>query len=326
MALQPRPKTRSLQVHPKPRVVTTMQDPDEALARSKYNRAQISNSDGAMPSETFQYDIVYEAFCQDEAFKNHWKVKGCARNSKDESISQENATIRVVMDLPPSQRLYPTAYTPGFPTIPVDAEGASGKQLTTPERIPGLPVGYSVALDVHILEDSRIMLRHHCAKRDKVDPEYEWLYDIVKKVDEEEGVPISYQPSLQTSRSAQLVTPEEAVRPLPGSSGSFKAKPKESLSSGLQSFSDLYGDSVQMAEQNVQGDNLLISAFGRSAMLPPRESGSWTAAPKKSTEDHEQEMARSRQLDAQLASILEKTLSDEAEGDNADNIGAILPS
>merc|ERR1712187_557379 len=125
-----------------------------------------------------------------------WKVVGQARNSPEESISQESASIRVVMDLPSSQKLYPTAYTPGFPTLPCnhkpDSSGSGSrvvKEPTEEKEEEKLPPGYSVALDVHILEDARIMLDFQRSFRGgEIDPKYKWLDEIVSRTNMEGGI------------------------------------------------------------------------------------------------------------------------------------------
>eukprot|EP00747_Dinoflagellata_sp_TGD_P103524 gnl/TRDRNA2_/TRDRNA2_168988_c0_seq1.p1 gnl/TRDRNA2_/TRDRNA2_168988_c0~~gnl/TRDRNA2_/TRDRNA2_168988_c0_seq1.p1 ORF type:complete len:319 (-),score=58.99 gnl/TRDRNA2_/TRDRNA2_168988_c0_seq1:139-1059(-) len=186
-----------------------------------------------MPAETYQYDIVYQIFCNDKEFWSHWRVVDCARNSPLESISQENASIRVVMDLPTSQRLYPTAYTPGFSTVPIDSNAAQGSGgAAQPKKIDGLPPGYSVALDVHILENARVLLEHQRRFRGAVDPKLEWLDAIVAKV------PVPPKP--------------EGIKPRP------KAKTKQAEVSpwwpftGGSSASEVENQSSSAAEQDNQ--------------------------------------------------------------------------
>jgi len=133
-----------------------------------------------VPSEAYQYDLVYECFANDKEFQRYWKVpkNGFARCSTDESISQKNCYIRVVMDLEPGVKLYPTAYTPGFPTVPrdvSDSELQRNSAASSSRKIAGLPEGYSVALDVYILKDAEILLKHQRAFRGRVDAAYRWL-------------------------------------------------------------------------------------------------------------------------------------------------------
>lgn len=135
---------------------------------------------GPMPAETYQYDLVYEAFKNDKIFWDNWKILDCARNSPEntEMKHSQDASIRVVMNLPPTQRLYPTAYTPGFPTVPLTA---TQRSVQKPDPIEGLPPGYSVALDVHVLDDAKVMLMHQRKFRGgSIDPKYDWLDKILK--------------------------------------------------------------------------------------------------------------------------------------------------
>jgi hypothetical protein len=190
-----------LQQGARPRKPNGGTDPDEAIGKVHIHRCVIGDNPGAVPSEAFQYDLVYNAFKDDKAFWKYWNVVGCARSSASESISSKNAYIRVVMDLTKEVKLYPTAYTPGFPTVPrnlPDAEIASvGK------KIPGLPEGYSVALDVYILEDAKILLEHQHAFRGRVDPKYRWLHEIVNP-----GAP---KEEIETNELAKLeVTPMDS--------------------------------------------------------------------------------------------------------------------
>lgn len=169
-----------------------MQDPDAAIHKVPIVRTLIGDRAGAVPSEAYQYDLVFECFTKDEEFQRYWRVPkgGWARCSTEESISQKNSYIRVVMDLDKECKLYPTAYTPGFPTVPRDisdsdlqkASAASGSQ----QKIPGLPEGYSVALDVYILKDAEILLKHQRAFRGRVDAAYRWLDVIVNGPCQEE--------------------------------------------------------------------------------------------------------------------------------------------
>jgi hypothetical protein len=161
-----------------PRNAYAQHDPDEPIRECDIRRTIVGENPGAVPSEALQYDLVYIAFRNDTDFREHWKVVDCARCGKEESISQKNAYIRVVMDLPKEVKLYPTAYTPGFPTVPRNKTGEATRERP---KIPGLPEGYSVALDVYILEDAKILLEHQRAFRGRVDPKYRWLDEIVNK-------------------------------------------------------------------------------------------------------------------------------------------------
>lgn len=181
--MKPMPKTKvqasMLQTGKKPKALDRYGDPDAPLNKSGYKRALVGGNPGAMPGEAYQYELVYQEFRQDEAFWKHWNVVECARSSTDESISQKNAYIRVVMDLPSDTKLFPTAYTPGFATVP---RHLTEENIDAPRPIPaGLPEGYSVALDVYILEDAKILLQHQRAFRGRVDPKYKWLDAIVNK-------------------------------------------------------------------------------------------------------------------------------------------------
>lgn len=181
MAIAPRPKQKSqLQRGRFPRNAYSHQDPDEPILECSIHRTIVGDNPGAVPSEALQYDLVYIAFCNDKDFWKHWQVVNCARCGKDESISQKNAYIRVVMNLDKEVKLYPTAYTPGFSTVPrTAARDAKKNQGDDNKQIPGLPEGYSVALDVYILEDAKILLDHQRAFRGRVDPKYRWLDEIV---------------------------------------------------------------------------------------------------------------------------------------------------
>lgn len=157
----------------------------ELRARKNRSNAQKQTEEpvyctGPMPAETYQYDLVYEAFKNDKIFWDNWKILDCARNSPEntEMRHSQDASIRVVMNLPPTQRLYPTAYTPGFPTVPLTA---TQRSVQKPDPINGLPPGYSVALDVHVLDDAKVMLMHQRKFRGgSIDPKYDWLDKILR--------------------------------------------------------------------------------------------------------------------------------------------------
>jgi len=193
MAVAPRPKTKvsrtvGLQKGQAPRTESLVRDPNATISASKYRRAVVSDSAGAMPAETYQYDLVYRKFREDETFWRQWKVVDCARQSSQSSISQEHASIRVVLDLPSNVKLYPTAYTPGFPTMPHGTDVHYEAPQFKP--VPGLPAGYSVALDVYILEDARILLEHQRNYRNgEISSDLEWLDEIIAQHDEKNGRP-----------------------------------------------------------------------------------------------------------------------------------------
>lgn len=378
-------------------------NPDAPNTASRYDAGR---SGTAMPSEAFQYNIAYDAFRADSEFWDHWKVVDCARNSPEQSICHGSATIRVVLDLPTSQRLFPTAYTPGFPTLPFSM-GDSGNVLVDSltwvarDRLPlnegeslvctdyitdlddmqvwcednpdcvgfaynetslewrpkkagtgfehasaewesraggwkffyiqeraesstrsvksihGLPPGYSVALEVHILEEARIMLGHQRAFRaGKIDPRYEWLDAIVRKVD---GNPIA-KPEQRAKRlarpknsgaSQQHSRPEADLRPPVGSLSIDCSEP--GMSEEVKSYSDLYGDAAQVMKHVALGknqayaENSLINAFGADVSLPKPESGSWAGPRQKTAEEIKKERSDGVALDNDLDALLERT-------------------
>jgi len=170
----------------KPRQTNSLDDPDEAIHKVPIVRLVVGDRAGAVPSEAYQYDLVYQCFATDKEFHRYWKVPkdGFARCSTEESISQKNSYIRVVMDLEKECKLYPTAYTPGFPTVPRDTSDRAVNAYRAANeawqpKIPGLPEGYSIALDVYILKDAEILLKHQRAFRGRVDNAYRWLDAIV---------------------------------------------------------------------------------------------------------------------------------------------------
>lgn len=259
-----------------PKAMGSSQNPDHELPESNYRRALVNHSAGAMPAETYQYDIVYMKFKSDEAFWKSWHVVGCARASPRDSISQETATIRVVMDLPASQKLYPSAYTPGFAAVPKRDDVPRGSsQAQRIAEIPGLPHGYSVALDVHILEDARMMLEYQRKYRGgKVDPDYHWLQDIIEKHDASSG--------------------KGAVVPL--------ERPEVFLSD-LKTFSDLYGVDLKGAHV-VNGRKALKEETELIKVLDDTEP-SVTAWPVRS--EPAKKTNEVDQLEKELARVLERT-------------------
>lgn len=282
-------KAKGLQHTALPRREGVLVDPDRPLDAALYRRANMNSAPGALPSETYQYDLVYEAFRNDKEFWNHWKVIGCVRNSPDMSMSQERATIRVVLDLPQWQKLYPTAYTPGFSTLPMGAERSDSSTLRC--AIPGLPPGYSVALEVHILEDTKMLLAHQRSFRNgEIDPKYEWLDEIVKQA-ERAGQRTNPRAKAKVGRSAAAKSadrPGSDLRPpageLPLDCGERNGE--YGLSDALTPYSDLYGESAKVAKHvnigksQVYAENTFVSAFGDGAGLPRHDTDLWGRAPK----------------------------------------------
>lgn len=314
MALSRRP---DLQQGTRPRQAKGIENPDEALRPAAYRRADAGGAAGAMPAETFQYNIVYETFKNDSDFWTNWNVVDCARNSPLESISQENASIRVVMKLDSNQKLVPTAYTPGFPTVPYRAAGYD-PGVRREKEIPGLPPGYSVALDVYILSDARIMLQHQRDFRGgTVDPEYAWLEKIVDAADKQDGIdsraprkPAHDGPSLVSK--AERNRPEAKLRPpiggLPADCG------VKGLSDALTPYSDDLSDRagvlphVALGWNQVYQEMTLVSAFDNSRLgLPPRDNGTWASKPKRTHDDEAREQDLEARQNAALAEILERT-------------------
>jgi hypothetical protein len=243
---------------------------------------QIRYHKGAMPSETFQYDVVYEAFRQDEEFKQNWCVVDCARNNPKESISQENASIRVVMDLPSTQKLYPTAYTPGFSTLPYTATAKPKAQ----QDVQGLPAGYSVALEVYILEEARRKLAFQREYRNgQIDPEYQWLDDIIRKHDGEKKNDTQEVANVSNAYHSNHLLPWEDDR----------ARMWEDASS-------------------VRQENLLVSPFESDrgkGYLPPRDAGTWSKAAGKSPALLLHERESVDKMESLFDALMKKTCPDE---------------
>lgn len=298
----PQPKRKLLQTGSRPRHVDRFQDPEAPLKAVAYHRTLVSGNAGAMPAEAYQYDLVYNEFLADKAFWKNWRVVNCARSSTEESLSQKNAYIRVVMDLPTETKLYPTAYTPGFRTLPRDMtdESLEGEVVEIPG---GLPEGYSVALDVYILEDARILLQHQRAFRGRVDENYKWLDAIVN-------------PDLCRAEEAALAAlpaPETQLMLTDGSqSGRQQTKPVPDEDLPLSCFTacprglakDPTLDRQQLADQRrrreVHAENAIINAFGDHVGLPPRDDGKgWGSEPTRTSAGdfkalHEAEEAEKR--------------------------------
>mmetsp|Transcript_15327 Transcript_15327/g.33645 ORF Transcript_15327/g.33645 Transcript_15327/m.33645 type:complete len:331 (+) Transcript_15327:129-1121(+) len=292
-------------------------NPEDPLGPATYHRAYVSGSRGAMPAETYQYDIAFEAFLSDKEFWKNWKVVDCARNSAEESISKENATIRVVMDLPPEQKLYPTAYTPGFATLPHSAVSSMSPELSTEtSKIPGLPPGYSVALDVFILEEAQIMLKHQVAFRGgSVDAKHMWLKKIVDKAAGSSGKVVEADSTLPSFakfiRSPGTDRPEASLRP---PVGSLRLESRDAgLSKQVVPFSDRYGDHSKVAPHvplgrgQVYEENMLVSAFGGGSALPKREGGTWASLGGKSKSEVKKQLEEGKHLDDELEKLLWRT-------------------
>jgi len=421
---------RLLQQGAKPRKTKGSVNPDAPIAApaTRHRSTEVSELNGpriAMPAETFQYDIVYEAFRADEDFWHHWNVVDAARNSLDSGVSHDNASIRVVMNLPSSQRLFPTAYTPGFQTVPFRAiAGTALEMLPLPGRpawtmrnelpqdegetmptedfatfdvdemklwceehpecvgfsycpdtrlwepkrkntgfdaataiwirgrkqfyymkqraglrreeksIKSLPPGFSVALEVHILEEARIMLAHQRSFRNGlIDPQYKWLDDIVRKFDGEDEPTKPNPRAKQKSnrpRPALLAGPahpESDLRPPVGSLQVDCSEP--GFSEGLLSYSDMYSDGSQVMKHVAQGknqvyaENTLISAFGH-ARLPPREDGNWDGPATKSTAALDRERLEGETLDARLDDLLGRPEPQQSQGANSSLVAGRL--
>lgn len=318
---------RKLQTGERPHGAALPVDPEaplQRLAPTSYHRSKVpgdhgTSNIGAMPSETYQYDIVYEAFCNDREFWQNWHVIGCERNSATESVSQDNASIRVVMKLSPSQRLFPTAYTPGFPTLPANSRVGLPKE---PVNIPGLPLGFSVALDVHILEDARVLLEHQRSfRKGEIDTKYDWLDRIVAAYDAKypgESTKVHEKPKYQLIGGGDQ-KPEAHLRAPVGSLPIDCSTP--GMSEDLKPFSDLYGDRrkvmqhVGLGAHQVYSENTLVSVFGgdKKIGLPPRDIGRWAEEERpvsKSASSVVQEID-GKALDAQLDALLARTALSE---------------
>lgn len=310
----------------------TTVDPDAPLRPAEYHRASVGGSTGAKPTETLQYGIVYDTFCEDKEFWQHWRVVDCARNSPEESISQENASIRVVMDLDDSQKLFPTAYTPGFPTLPRNAAPLTHIKARDQRKIDGLHPGYSVALEVHILEDARIMLKHQRDFRNgTISPRFNWLSTIISEHDAKHGI-VQKVPDKGEQRGAlqefscKLMTFSEQY----GDTrfGSSSRSPQEALTGqGLVKVADkdhldfrlekLYAESVAESagpSRRVAALGGLIDAAGEDNFLPQRESGSWGSAQGPTPAQRRREQQQGEALDAELRALLAKTRSSGAKG------------
>jgi len=414
--------SRLLQFGALPRRDRGGQDPNAPLALSACKKA---SSSIAMPSEAYQFDIAYNAFRADKEFWRHWKVVDCARSHSEESFRQETATIRVVLDMPSTQRLFPTAYTPGFLTLPfgtvleddhseprtltwvvqdalpevagelLDIAGADARSVedmkswcqengdcvgfaycpatgaweprmrdtgfdprtaewnswtrdgetwqwyylkeraeARPRQraIAGLPPGYSVALDVHTLEQARLLLKHQRDFRGgQIDPKYEWLDAIVKRADVVPQVKPQPRAKQKINKMKMLAQGPEQNQPwavLRRPVGTPVENSEPGYSDKLKSFSDDYGDSARVAEhvgmgkEHVALEVTLIDAFGGNPRLPPRESdsGSWSGPFKKSAFERQQDEQEGLALDRQLERLLERT----AEGPRGNKGGGGL--
>jgi len=347
--MKPRAKAKvsaHLQFGKEPKAVKEHGNPDDPLDGSTYKRALVGGNAGAMPGEAYQYELVYQEFRQDTAFWKHWKVIECARSSTEESISQKNAYIRVVMDLPSDGKLFPTAYTPGFPTVP---KHMSDADIEAPREIPGgLPEGYSVALDVYILEDAKILLQHQRAFRGRVDPKYKWLDAIVNPElsRQEETESGELRVALVASEDATVVhkssnaqkalgneqaeklsslmaianpsatrDAKEILQPMGGDDlplSCFTACPR-----GLAKDPNLDENSQkrQAMRREIHIENTLINAFGDHVGLPKRDVGSWGDAEDKSAilAQKAKDEEEGKILDKQLADLMRRTLDTSKE-------------
>jgi len=293
-----------LQKGPKPRVVEdAFADPNLALDPSEYRRASCGGSAGVMPSEAYQYDLVYNEFCKDEAFWKNWKVVNCARCSPEESLSSKNAAIKVVMDLPSSQRLFPTAYTPGLHTLPMSAGSTrSGEQGTT---IPGLPEGYSVALDVHLLENAKIVLAHQRAFRGEVEHKFEWLDRIISGRDTS-----AIAPADALGDTAKPWAPPERG---PNCSLPYDCFPACERGMGEEELKDPRAVEIRNKRRELHNENAIVNVFGGTMSIPPRSDGTWNdAGPKISEAQQIRDRQEAVQLDRQLQDLLARTSPDSA--------------
>jgi hypothetical protein len=303
-----------------PRKLESAADPSLPIGLTKYHRAFRSGKPGALPSETYQYDIVYETFRNDEDFWRNWNVKACQRADEDASMAEDNAAIRVVMDLPAGQKLFPTTYTPGFTIRPALTEDAQDGQRATTDsqrRVDGLLPGYSVALEVHLLEEAKIMLKNQRAFRaGGVEPRFRWLDDVVKVIDAEDNAEAGHKPQprakQKSGRQKFLVETEELRRPeanlrppigdvprdypaprksriddilrrdLPGDSAgdSKNETPKESREGGMsERFLEVY---EEMA---------MVIPFGSGSGMPSRVTGLWAQRAERAPTDASRSIA-----------------------------------
>jgi len=206
-----------------------------------------------MPAETYQYDLVYRKFQEDTTFWRQWHVVDCARQSAQASISQDQASIRVVLDLPSTVKLYPTAYTPGFPTMPPGTDISN--ELPEFKPVPGLPAGHSVALDIYILEDARILLEHQRNHRNgEISKDLEWLDNIITEHDIKHGRPPAHvlrqherNAGRQLEGRGEELKPEEVARRFAKADDAERMRMQEDpdIARKLQdletlSYSDLY--------------------------------------------------------------------------------------
>lgn len=254
-------------------------DPDALSKQATYRRAIPKDLDGkaqapgALPVEAYQYDIVYDCFMNDTRFWQDWGVIAALPNQPHESISCGHAFIRVILKEMPESKLFPTVYTPGVAMLPPEVDAETSEQ--TVRDIPGLPRGYSVALEVHFLADARIFLKNQKSWLGKVGPKYEWLEKIIKEYDDSQ----SPQSESTPERPPTLPELEDAAPRKPV--GFMPKTVVTGLSDDLKPFSDQYGNSkagggcVKLGNEQVQAELSLVDAFGRTTGLPPRSSA-WT--------------------------------------------------
>merc|ERR1719215_1381931 len=114
-----RPRAKVLTSKPKPGAMPLgcggHLDPDTPMNKVEYRKAQ---APFAMPAEAYRYDIMYDAFRADKEFWEQWKVVECTRGVPGDMEDFSKACIRVVMDLPMSEKLHPVTYTPWAPARP----------------------------------------------------------------------------------------------------------------------------------------------------------------------------------------------------------------
>jgi len=190
--------------------------------------------------------------------------------------------------------------------------------------ISSLPPGFSVALEVHILEEARIMLAHQRSFRNGViDPNYEWLDAIVRRFDgEHESTKPNPRAKQKSSRPPLALlagpsSPESDLRPPVGSLPVDCSEP--GLSEGLLAYSDMIDQHSQVMKHVAQGknqvyaENTLISAFG-PARLPPREDGNWEGPTLKSATACERERLEGVALDRRLEELLGRPEPQQGQG------------
>jgi len=256
-----RPRAKVLTANPKPGSMpqsrTANADPDTALDNPDYRKAK---APFAQPSDAYLYEVLYNAFRADTEFWHLWKVVDCARGSPvedDDPLSENRGCIRVVMDLPMSEKIYPVVYTPNVVVrpLPVTNSPSSAAEVAPPPAahegvlaVRGIPEGASVVLEVHKLEEARRLLSWSRKCNDgEVDPSFAWLEDIIDVRDGKPEKPPARakhksRPSLRGSSKGKSLEPlgelslvdREVKRTDVQSSGNY--------SEGLRGFSEMYAD------------------------------------------------------------------------------------